>query len=221
MFCKFCGNEIDSHKKFCNSSCAAKYNNAHRRHTKETKEKISKSVKTYKEKTRTPRYKKCVVCGQIFEVKLTNSGRYSKAITCSSACSFKRRSINSKEKYERLKKENRFVGWKTRNVVSYPERFFIKVLNNNDIKFEKEYHIDKKYFLDFYIVKNEIPIDLEIDGKQHENEERKVHDAIRDEYIKSKGIRVYRIKWNTINTKKGKNEMQNKINNFLEYYRNL
>ena len=41
------------------------------------------------------------------------------------------------------------------------------------------------------------------------------------EYIKSKGIRVYRIKWNTINTKKGKNEMQNKINNFLEYYRNL
>ena len=52
-YCLFCGKEIiggDSSKKFCNSSCAAKYNNKGRVVSKETREKLSNVLKkTYTE----------------------------------------------------------------------------------------------------------------------------------------------------------------------------
>ena len=95
------------------------------------------------------------------------------------------------------------------------------MLNNNDIGFEREYFFDKKYFLDFYIVVNGEKIDLEIDGKQHLREEHIEHDEIRDEYIKSKGLYVYRILWNEINSDAGKLLMKEKIDNFLIYYNEL
>ena len=38
-YCLNCGNEIEKGKKFCNSSCSAKYNNKKRLMKKETKEK--------------------------------------------------------------------------------------------------------------------------------------------------------------------------------------
>ena len=44
-FCKCCGKEIPEGRKFCNSSCAAKYNNKHRTRkpwTEEQKRKIRK-----------------------------------------------------------------------------------------------------------------------------------------------------------------------------------
>lgn len=46
-FCLNCGKEIvdgNSRKKFCDSSCAAKYNNKGRRHLEETKQKISETL---------------------------------------------------------------------------------------------------------------------------------------------------------------------------------
>lgn len=55
-----------------------------------------------------------------------------------------------------------------------------------------------------------IEIDLEIDGKRHKYEDRVEHDKIRDEYIKSKGIVVYRIDWNEINSEKGSLMMKEK-----------
>ena len=97
----------------------------------------------------------------------------------------------------------------------------IKVLNNNNIVYQREYKLYydniNKYFLDFYIEIGDRKIDLEIDGNQHNFEDRKYHDKIRDEYIKSQGIEVYRIKWNSINNEKGKQLMKEKIDKFLEY----
>lgn len=48
-FCLYCGKELDltnrdKRSKFCNSSCAAKYNNSKRKHSEETKKKISKAL---------------------------------------------------------------------------------------------------------------------------------------------------------------------------------
>lgn len=43
--CLNCGSEIEKHKKFCNSSCSAKYNNKNRKLSQETKSKISSSLK--------------------------------------------------------------------------------------------------------------------------------------------------------------------------------
>jgi len=43
--CKFCGKQIENHKTFCNSSCAASFNNKERgNHSEETKIKISNSL---------------------------------------------------------------------------------------------------------------------------------------------------------------------------------
>ena len=45
-FCLFCGKELtEKNKKFCNSSCAAYFNNKVRKHTKKTKEKITLTLK--------------------------------------------------------------------------------------------------------------------------------------------------------------------------------
>lgn len=67
-------------------------------------------------------------------------------------------------------------------------------MNDNDISFIREDFSTKKYFLDFLIEKNGKKIDLEIDGKQHEYEDRKAHDILRDQYLTDLGFIVYRIK---------------------------
>ena len=87
-----------------------------------------------------------------------------------------------------------------RSKISYPEQFWIKVLENNKIDYihEKPISVNDKqvkanhYLLDFFIEPN---IDLEIDGGQHNLEDNKLHDQERDLYLKSIGYLVYRIKW--------------------------
>jgi len=116
-------------------------------------------------------------------------------------------------------------GWQSRDVESYPETFFKKVLENNNIVYEFNKPIrkrdlgidcDSNYFLDFYLP--ETNIDLEIDGKQHSY--RQEHDKKRDFFI-SKIYIVYRIKWESINTKSGKKYMKDEIDKFLNFYNSL
>ena len=107
-------------------------------------------------------------------------------------------------------------GWRTRNIKSYAERFFETVLNNNHISYERERYVGK-YFLDFVIG----DIDLEIDGKQHQYADRKQSDQVRDEYLRSQGFFVYRIKWNEINSDVGKEMMKDKIDLFLDFVDNF
>ena len=109
-----------------------------------------------------------------------------------------------------------------RNQRSFAEKFWENVLNNNNIIFKTE--VPVKYdeihcnFLDFEIEKNGKLIDLEIDGKQHL--ERAADDAKRDAFISNTHL-VYRVAWNDLRYTKGKLEMQNKINKFLEFYDKL
>lgn len=120
---------------------------------------------------------------------------------------------------EKLSKANRELvakgihkGWKTRNLKSYPEKFFEKVLDNNHIHYEREKKVGK-YFLDFVIGM----IDLEIDGKQHKYPERVKSDFERDKFLRSEGYFVYRISWNEINSSKGKEMMKGKIDLLLDF----
>ncbi len=75
----------------------------------------------------------------------------------------------------KLVKSGKHKGWKSRNIKSYPEIFWEKVLNNNGISFIREKRVNG-YFLDFVLRKGNKEIDLEIDGKQHKYEDRKIHD---------------------------------------------
>ncbi len=103
-------------------------------------------------------------------------------------------------------------GWNSRNIKSYAELFFEKVLNNNNIKYLREKKVGK-YFLDFVIGN----IDLEIDGKQHKIKDRKISDLNRDKYLRDNGYFVYRISWNEITSDYGKQLMKNKVDLFLNF----
>jgi len=116
-------------------------------------------------------------------------------------------------------------GWKSRNIISYPEQFFIKVLNKNGFegKYKINYPITKKslgincsscYFLDFYFP--DLNLDLEIDGKQHNYQERLESDNKRDLTLKENGYKIYRIKWKNINREEGKKYISEEIIKLLD-----
>lgn len=169
-----------------------------------------------------PKYKiikyTCSECGKKYYGYITKFGNLSTTY-CSEECckNHSKRMISIKAK-DRIA-NGTFSGWKSRNIISYPEQFWINVLNNNNITFEREAYINNKYFLDFYIVVNNTKIDLEIDGKQHNL--RKDYDKDRDMYLTKLGYTVYRIEWNEINSIKGKSLMKQKIDSFLSWYNNL
>ena len=253
--CLFCGKVLEGRnrftKHFCNSSCAASYNNKLRGSlSDEVKQKIrtsllEKSRNDYRNKNfltlseliaqglvlnplnvayddkyiQPYKYKirKCKICGKEFHPSLTKNGLISKSNTCSAECHKAMASSNSKVVMNRLLNEGRHQGWKSRKIVSYPERFWMTVLSNNNIEYKHNFPFGK-YFLDFYIEFGDRKIDLEIDGKQHEYVDRKKNDIERDKFVTSNGIEIYRIKWNSINTDKGKLEMKEKIKNFIDFY---
>jgi len=159
----------------------------------------------------------CPICGKVYKTYLKKDGRLTNYSACSDEC-LKIKSGNIISQKVKTRIENgTFSGWKSRNILSYPEKFWIEVLDNNNITYKTNYPFDK-YFLDFYIEHNNRKIDLEIDGKQHKYKDRRLSDIKRDEFIKSNQIEVYRIDWNEINSDIGKAKMKQKIDNFLEFY---
>lgn len=171
---------------------------------------MTKSIKRY-----------CIVC---------NSPIYNRRKTCSDNC-FKIYKSNIKiyspetckklsDISKKLMKEGKIKPFCSRNITSYPEKFWIKVLNNNNINYIREKRVGK-YFLDFYIEKHNKMIDLEIDGKQHLYPERINSDKTRDDFLKSLNYIIYRISWNEINSTNGKEIMREKINKFLNFLNNI
>jgi len=122
---------------------------------------------------------------------------------------------------KRAHEENRHPGWshinEDVNKRSYPERFFIDVLKNNNI-FDKFDIIEKysfgKYFLDFAFI--DLLLDVEIDGSQHYRTEEAInHDINRNEFMLKNGWNVYRINWKDMF-----NNTQKEIRKFLYYLDN-
>lgn len=231
-YCKQCGKELLKHQKFCSSSCAATYNNTHRKLSEETKDKISNSLRkryghedrkcwiektTGKRKTIKLYTLVCKQCGELFKSK------YKNATHCSHKCVANDPAVKEKlrKAQQRLIDEGIHAGWQKRNITSYAEKFWIQVLENNNIPYKREDHSTKHYFLDFLIEKNGKKIDLEIDGKQHNYKDRKAHDSARDKYLTEKGFIVYRVKWNSLLSEIGRNIMREKIENFLNFYNSI
>lgn len=164
----------------------------------------------------------CQICGKQYFGIINENGKIKKSLSCCKEHHSQLISIRSKESINKLINEGRFKGWQSRNILSYPEKFWIKVLENNNIQYISNKSIKQEnnifnYFLDFYIEIENRKIDLEIDGSQHKWKDRKESDIKRDIYIKSLGIEVYRIEWNEINSEIGKQLMEEKINNFLNF----
>lgn len=232
--------------KFCSRSCANS-----RIRTDEIKEKITKGVLKYyyKDGNKCTRQqlinaikkyqnqeisfndikkhfpdaiKICSICGKEFVRDIQKCGkRVSNSKTCSQKCHKQLKIINGYKAHEIALKNGTFKPWQSRKIISYPEKFWMTVLKNNNIDYIHNYHFENKYFLDFYIIKGNIKIDLGIDGKQHKYLDRIKQDKIRDIFVKDKNVKVYRIPWNEINTKNGKEKMKNKIDQFMQFYNNI
>jgi len=223
--CLVCESTFSVSEKLNQVTCSFGCSNTYFRSNKsnETKTKISNSLKLYhenqciEEKTRT-----CKHCEKSFTPWLTKSGKISRSTTCSEKCSDESRSTKLKKSASKRVEEGTHQGWFSRNIESFPESFFKRVLSNNNIPFEFNKPLKKRdlgidcnsnYFLDFYLP--EANIDLEIDGSQHKY--RKEHDLYRDQHI-SKFFDVYRIEWKDLKNEKGKKYIYEEIQKFLEYY---
>lgn len=216
--CENCGKKVESKYgsgRFCSKKCANSFNRI------EINKKISIALK---KRNNTPIIiKRCPICGKQFE------GRTK---TCSKECGniyrikYNHIKEETREKLSRAVQkriaEGRYKGWMTRNITSYAEKFFKKVLENNNITYEFNKPICKKelgieengnYFLDFALPGK---VDLEIDGKQHKLEERHKHDLIRDERLTKNGWKVYRIEWKSL--PKNNDYIKKEIDKFLQWY---
>lgn len=216
--------------RFCSQTCANT-----REFSEETKQKIGNSIKTselfktsVEQKHKQGIFKKflvsckCNICGK----QLTSSNKSGYCNYCLYNTEEGRAVMSTRVKagQEKAAAEGKHVGWQSRELISYPEQFWIGVLNNNNIEFQHEYKIQRPdgfcYFLDFLIKKNDKLIDLEIDGAQHLKPERVESDKMRDEFLKDKYL-IYRIPWNEINSERGSLLMKEKIDEFLSFYNNL
>lgn len=169
----------------------------------------------------------CEYCSRSFERP------YSKRKTkcCSNSCATKIKwsqkdyRENLTEKIQSRVSSGSHTGWSSRNILSYPEQFFKKVLDENGYegKYKINFPVKKSslgldcstnYFLDFYF--EDMRLDLEIDGKQHNYPERVKSDHIRDIVLKENGYKVHRIEWRSINKPEGQEYITAKIKELLE-----
>lgn len=99
--CKHCGKQIADYKIFCNSSCAASFNNKARgSRTEETKQKIRESLKKHESeriKNLPIVFRKCKHCGTEFEVNRISKNRLARTKFCSDECRNKYLSDINKE----------------------------------------------------------------------------------------------------------------------------
>lgn len=225
--CEKCGKLVTEKYgsgRFCSRACANSRNL-----TEEQKKHISNGNIKHLEKIGKLAIiikKICPICGKIYYTKNKNNK------TCSKECGQKYRieitgikeetKLKLSQQVQKRIKNGTHNGWKTRNIESYAEKFFKKVLENNNIKYEFNKPILKNdldikengcYFLDFALSNK---IDLEIDGRQHKIKERQEHDKIRDERLKNKGWKVYRIEWKSL--PKYNTYIENEIKNFIKWY---
>lgn len=223
--CHTCGKDVykttsalhdsNSGKSFCSKSCAATTNNVNRDHsyTKNKKRVLCKScnkeikVPVNASSNATCRKckhisiygdnKKCKICNVLLKNK-NKTGYCNKHVRSSDE-------YRNKLRDTQIKKisQGKHKGWTTRNILSYPEKYFKELLDNEfPGTFKINYPVAKRslglesdanYFLDFYFP--DLKLDLEIDGKQHRYSERVESDRIRDKALHKAGYRVFRIRW--------------------------
>ena len=196
--CENCQNEHNGAYKsgrFCSEKCSKGFSTKAKR--KEINQQVSKKLK------KDPLIRICQNCQNIFETKKK------KQKFCSNSCSLKDKWKNSQYKENMSKMSTNLAnkrhlnndlsfGWQSRKEIkpSYPESVAIDFFISRNINFIREVK-EGKYFIDFVIPEK---IAIEIDGQQHEK--RKQSDLNKDLYLKSRGWKIFRIKYPEQNIKK-------------------
>ena len=190
--CEKCGKvmtEKFGSGRFCSKSCA----NGHKK-SDESKIKVSETLRGYKLSNE--------------QIKILLSPKPTKV----------------KEQYvgpelPELEKEILPPGFFPRDRLSYAEKFWKVVFDNNQISYHHDFVVHKPkggqgvYRLDFLIDN----FDIEIDGEQHLKQDVKEKDHRRDEYLKSLGYIIYRIKWVNPYNDKNKKIVNQQIEDLFKF----
>lgn len=180
MKCERCEREHDGSYgsgRFCSNYCARGFSTSKARIEINDRLRKAKPVKC------------CVECGRDF------AGRKSQR-ACSNRCAAQQRMKvpGARERMRAIVVDAIARGngpqWKSRTnrTPSYPERFWMKVFEQNDVSFIRELKVDR-FFIDFAIGN----FAVEIDGKQHLH--RADLDMRKDEVLRLLGWTVIRIPW--------------------------
>lgn len=114
--------------------------------------------------------------------------------------SFKKKMREIRLKF--MKEHPEKTAWRKRNEPSYPEKCFMKFLEDNE--YDKKYLIEREYpvfpyYIDFAFT--QIKVAVEIDGSQHIlDEDRVARDKAKDETLISQGWKVLRVTENLVKT---------------------
>ncbi len=215
-----------SSKKTCSIHCSNVFF-ASKRSTPESAAKISKALKKFRmgeqlEMT-PPKINMCQNCKTV--PTRTTKNKY-----CSNKCASAVNSVSLelRAKLSNIAKQRVLAGthkgWNTRNIMSYPEKYFKMRLEESKLIFRVNYPVPKRqlgvqeascYFLDFFF--EDAKVDLEIDGKQHNIPERKLSDEKRDQLLIDAGFKVFRIKWKNPINDVNKKYIDNEFDRFLAF----
>jgi very-short-patch-repair endonuclease len=134
-----------------------------------------------------------------------------KQVRCSRRCSAKPAAIAA-AKTRAIEGTN--PGWARRTgQSSYPEAFFEKLLATRNITgWVREKKVGR-WFIDFAFESERLA--LEIDGSQHEVEERKRKDQKKDLDLKEQGWAVFRIKWFNPVSEEHKDKLYSQVDEFV------
>lgn len=229
--CGECGGVIcyekKSASKFCSRSCAAFFNTRNREcsHSSATKQNITKglllhSVSRGVRKTvehPVGHHKVCAHCKASFL-----SSRVSRKC-CSQVCALAKMhdidkvqaSIRGKAAVERQMAQGRWMGWSGGGAAkeSFPEQFVRGLLEERVTqRFESQKQVSR-FAIDFAFPEQMVA--LEVDGKQHEYPKQKDHDLRRDDFLRSKGWVVFRLKWGSVKVASGKAEVLRQFDEFV------
>ena len=113
-------------------------------------------------------------------------------------------SDNAKDKIRKarlkfMKEHPEETAWRKRNEPSYPEKMFIRFLEEKG--YSDKYYIEREYsmfpfYIDFAFI--DLKIAVEIDGSQHLEEERQQKDIEKDKLLQDNGWTVIRVAENVM-----------------------
>lgn len=190
-------------QRFCCISCSN--SGVPRISRPESRAKVAKSISNLAK----VKHCKCKICKVDFTVF-----RKRRSSICTPECLYISKILNAQKAAATMKANGNFSGWHNRKGErSYPEKYFESIFENeNIIGWSPDLKVGR-WFIDFAFEDKMIAV--EIDGRQHEDSDRKKSDEEKDKFLKQLGWKVIRIPWSNPKDQLGKNKLYPHIKNLL------
>lgn len=158
----------------------------------------------------------CIVCSAAFAVESQHRQRK----TCSPACLNRIKRQNAIRGAQTKTLNGTHSGWHNRRFEpSYAEQYFIELFDREGITgWQREKKVGR-WFVDFAF--EGIMLAVEIDGRQHEDAERRQQDEQKDLFLSNSGWTVFRVKWTNPKLENGRSALHRQVEKLLPILRSL